>query len=113
MRGAGCRGPSKTGKSKGNMRSHRHPERSRKGTNLGVDGTGRQKLEAWKIRDKVVQYASEEMRGKKMAWELRDKIRDTVMKTKKMHQRWETCERDEKYGEQRQVIWGYLLPLKA
>lgn len=46
-RGLGvCRRPSKTGKSKGNVRSHRDPERSRKGTNLGVDGTWRQKLEA-------------------------------------------------------------------
>lgn len=41
------------------MRSHRDPERSREETDLGLDGTGRQKLEAWTMRDKVEQYASE------------------------------------------------------
>lgn len=60
----GARGSGKTRKSKGNRRSHRDPERFREDIGLGVDYTGRQKLEAWTMRDKVEQYALEEMRGK-------------------------------------------------
>ena len=38
----GAAGLGKTYRSKGNMRSHRDPERSIEGTDLGADGTGRQ-----------------------------------------------------------------------
>lgn len=61
------------------------------------------------MRDKVEQYASEEMRDKKLHAEdakdgiQGDKIRHTVMKMEEVYQRWGTHGRDRRDGGQR---WG-------